>query len=80
MGLRCSENCGCETERMVEGAEGRKIPLCVWCEDGVPCEEALKKVPVRALARAPRSITIKVKDPQTTDLNREVKKRKKDEA
>jgi hypothetical protein len=62
VGLPCRRNCGCLTDRMIDDGSGQKVPLCVWCEDGVPCEAAKQKEsqPVRALAGAERTVTVKV--------------------
>jgi hypothetical protein len=70
-GLPCIGNCGCVTDRMVDLGDG-EVPYCLWCEDGIPCTAAANAAaqPVRELPATRKTLTIKVPQPETTDLMR----------
>lgn len=70
--LPCSRKCGCQTERMVEDGEGGEVALCLWCEDGLPCEAAMQAGarPIRKLFGEKASLTVRVPHPETTDLEK----------
>jgi hypothetical protein len=58
-GLPCVGGCGCNTDRMIDRDDDRgKVPLCVFCEDGVACPVAHRNHAVSIPVSAPPPATV----------------------